>query len=282
MTADPPKLTDRPALLRRRDRTTRSGLFLHEIAADQVKERLEMVKRSFTDVAVVTGQPEFWSSQFPGATMIADTPTLDAEPASFDLVIHALALHWADDPIGQMVQSRRTLRPDGLFLSASFGGQTLSELRLSLSEAEANVRGGLSPRVAPMIDLRDAGGLLQRAGLSLPVADTERLTVSYADAFALMRELRGMGEANALASRDRRFAPRRMFDTAARIYRDKFPAADDPARIRATFELMHLSGWAPDDSQPKPLRPGSAKSRLADALRTDEHSLRDDSQQRGD
>ncbi|SFH05149.1 Methyltransferase domain-containing protein [Palleronia marisminoris] len=275
MTNAPPRLTDRATLARNRARTTPDALFLHEIAADQIDDRLQMVKRSFRDIAIVTGQPEFWAARFPAATVVADDETLDLPREAFDLVLHAMALHWANDPVGQLVQARHALRPDGLCLSVAFGGQTLAELRAVLAEAETRLMGGLSPRVAPMLEIRDAGSLLQRAGLNLPVADTEKLTVSYADMLGLLRELRQMGEANALAARDRRIPPRTLFAEAARLYHDRFPDADDPARIHATFELVHLSGWAPDGSQPKPLRPGSATTRLADALGT---GNRDDSQ----
>ena len=278
MTSAPPKLTDRAALARNRARTAPGALFLHEIAADQIEDRLQMVKRSFHDVAIVTGHSGVWAARFPDATLTVDDPTLDLAPGAHDLVIHAMALHWADDPVGQLVQARRALRPDGLFLSVAFGGQTLAELRASLAEAETRITGGLSPRIAPMLEIRNAGTLLQRAGLALPVADTEKLTASYADVFALMRELRQMGESNALAARDRRIPPRVLFGEAARLYQERFPDADDPARIRATFELVHLSGWAPDESQPQPLRPGSATTRLADALGTAEHPVRRDRQ----
>lgn len=276
MTQEPPRLTDRAALSRARKRAGPGGLFLHEIAADQVEERLQMVKRSFTNILIVTGQPDFWTRRFPEARVIPDAPVLDAEPGQADLVLHAMALHWADDPIGQIVQARRALRPDGLFLSVALGGRTLAELRAALAEAETRVANGLSPRVAPMIELRDAGALLQRAGLALPVADAELQTVSYADAFALMRDLRAMGETNALAARNRRTPPRALFDTAARIYADRFGLPEDRERIRASFEFIHLSGWAPSADQPRPLRPGSARTRLADALGTDERPLRDD------
>ena len=279
MTNAPPKLTDRAALARNRARATPDALFLHEIAADQIDDRLQMVKRSFRDIAIVTGQPDFWAPRFPGAKVVPDDETLDLPQETFDLVLHAMALHWANDPVGQLVQARRALRPDGLCLSVALGGQTLAEMRAVLAEAETRVMGGLSPRVAPMLEIRDAGSLLQRAGLALPVADIEKLTVSYADMLALMRELRRMGETNALSARDRRIPPRALFDEAALLYHDRFPDADNPGRIHATVELVHLSGWAPDESQPKPLRPGSATTSLADALgagnRDDSHRDRD-------
>jgi hypothetical protein len=196
------------------------------------------------------------------------TDVLDLQPGAHDLVLHAMGLHWADDPVGQVVQCTRALRSDGLFLSAAFGGATLTELRTALSEAEARVMGGISPRVAPMAEVRDMGALLQRAGLALPVADTLRKTVTYANAIALMHDLRAMGEGNALAARHRAVPPRALFPTTAAIYEKSFPAEEN--RIRATFEFVFLTGWAPHESQQKPLRPGAATSRLADALRTTE------------
>ncbi len=278
----PPRLTDRAQLARNRARIRDEALFLHEIAADQLQERLKEVNRSFTDVAVVTGAPALWAARFPGARVVADNDRLDLPQGAHDLVIHAMALHWADDPVGQMVQCRRALRPDGLFLGVTPGGQTLSELRIALAQAETSLRGGLAPRVAPMAEIRDLGGLIQRAGLAQPVADSDSYTVTYRDLPALMRELRAMGEGNALATRDRRPLRRAVLDEAARLHAQSFPDPDDPDRIRATFELIYLSGWAPHESQQKPLRPGSAQARLAEALDTAEGTLRDDSSRRDD
>ncbi len=265
MTA-PARLTDRTALERARARARRDAMFLHEAAAAELQERLAMVNRAFTAPALVTGMPQIWSAALPGAKLVADAPVLDLAPEAHDLVVHALALHWADDPVGQIIQCRRALRPDGLFLAVLFGGATLQELRAALAEAEARVTGGLSPRVAPMAGIRDLGALLQRAGLALPVADAVPYPVTYPDAWALMRELRAMGEGNALAARHRHPARRVLFAEAARIYAREFPAPD--SRIRASFEMVWLTGWAPAESQPKPLRPGSAVARLADALGT--------------
>lgn len=193
---------------------------------------------------------------------------LDLEPGAYDLVVHAMGLHWADDPVGQVVQCARALQPDGLFLSAAFGGTTLTELRQAMTQAEAQVMGGLSPRVAPMAEVRDMGALLQRAGLALPVADTLRKSVTYANAIALMHDLRAMGETNALDGRHKAIPPRALFPTMAAIYADLFPAEEN--RIHASFELVFLTGWAPHESQQKPLRPGAATSRLADALNVPE------------
>ncbi|WP_212522880.1 methyltransferase domain-containing protein [Actibacterium sp. MT2.3-13A] len=274
----PPRLTDRTALTRNRARSRGDAMFLQHAARDEVQERLELVNRTFTAPAVVTGFPEIWA--WPGAKIVDDDEVLDLEQGTHDLVIHALCLHWANDPVGQLVQCRRALRPDGLFLAVLFGGRTLHELRASLAEAETRLAGGLSPRVAPMGEIRDLGALLQRAGFALPVADAAPLTATYETALHLMHELRAMGEGNALAGRHRRFAPRALFAEAARVYAETYGTPD--GRIPATFEMIVLTGWAPDDSQPKPLRPGSAAARLADALNTDEAPLPDPARPRRD
>jgi SAM-dependent methyltransferase len=256
MTA-PPRLTDPAALARNRARAT--ATFLHEAVADDIEERLGLVNRTFTAPAVVTPFPAVWAPRLPGARMVAEGAVLGLSPGAHDLVIHALCLHWADDPVGQIVQCARALTPDGLFLAAFFGGRTLADLRSALAEAEVAVTGGLSPRVVPMADIRDAGNLLQRAGLALPVADTVPFRVRYADPFALMRDLRAMGEGNALAGRLRRPTRRGvLFDAAARLMGEN--------GVEALFEVIVLTGWAPHASQQKPLRPGSAVARLADAL----------------
>jgi len=212
---------------------------------------------------VVTGHPDLWHDVVPDAVCVADTPVLDLEQGAHDLVIHAMSLHWADDPVGQIIQCRRALRPDGLFLAATLGGETLQELRAALAQAETELTGGLSPRVAPMAEIRDMGALLQRAGLALPVADRMPRRVRYPDMYRLMADLRAMGETNALAARHKIAPPRGLFPRAARIYADAFPDEDG---VAATYETIFLTGWAPSDDQPKPLRPGSAQARLADAL----------------
>ncbi|MFD1913587.1 methyltransferase domain-containing protein [Halodurantibacterium flavum] len=263
-----PDLTDRHALALHRRRIARAPeLFLHREAAAEVQERLSEVNRTFTAPAIVTPFPEAWD--LPGAQVVPDDDILDLKPGAHDLVIHALSLHWANDPVGQMVQCRRALRPDGLFLAVLFGGQTLNELRRALAEAEAHVTGGLSPRVLPMGEIRDLGALLQRAGFALPVADSATTVVTYADPLRLMRDLRAMGESNALGARLRHPTRRAVMLEAIRRYAEHFPAADDPTRIRATFEMIYLTGWAPHEGQQKPLRPGSAITRLADALGKD-------------
>lgn len=268
-----PQLFDRSAVLQNRRRARRDDLFLQQLAVDEVQDRLSMVNRSFRSPAVVTGFPEIWQDRFSDATVIQDADTLDLAPDAHDLVIHAMCLHWSNDPVGQIIQCRRALHPDGLFLAVLLGGQTLHELRSVLAEAESRETGGLSPRIAPMAEIRDLGVLLQRSGLALPVADTQTSVARYRDLFHLMHDLRGMGETNALAGRLRRPTRRAVFARAADLYATSF-AADD-GTLLATFETICLTGWAPADSQQKPLRPGSAAARLADALKTTETKLRD-------
>lgn len=268
----PPQLTDRAALKRNRARAQDDALFLHDWVADEIKERLTEVNKTFTDIAIVTGFPDYWQHLFPEATVVLDDETLTLEEGAYDLVLHVMALHWANDPVGQLVQCRRALKPDGLLVASALGGQTLHELRSSLAEAEIAVRGGLSPRIAPMGEIRDLGALLQRAGFAMPVADGTPLTVSYANAFHLMHDLRKMGENSALTDRPKTLTARNVLTEASSIYAQHFHDSDDK-RVTATFEVITLSGWAPDASQPQPLRPGSATSRLADALGTEETSL---------
>lgn len=272
----PPPLTDRTALARHRARAKAmpghaEALFLHRIARDDIQERLNEVNRTFTSPAVVTAFPQVWAD-FPGnPRIVPDEDVLALEPGAHDLVIHAMALHWANDPVGQLVQCRRALSPDGLCLAVLPGGETLHELRASLAEAESLVTGGLSPRVLPMGEIRDLGGLMQRAGLTLPVADSLPQTVHYRALATLYADLRGMGETNALAARLRRFTGRQVLAATEATYRRAF--ATPEGQLRATFELVFLTGWAPHDSQQQPLRPGSARQRLADALRVPEQPL---------
>lgn len=272
--SNPRSLIDGPARQRQLARAAQNPLlFLQETAADDMQDRLMIVNRSFQDTVIVSDWPQLWADRLPDARVIKPTETLDVAEGSVDLAIHALNLHWAEDPVGQLIQLRRALRPDGMLIASLFGGQTLNELRMALSEAESRVTGGLSPRVLPMGDIRDLGGLLQRAGFALPVSDTFRIKVRYDNAIALMRELRMMGEGNALTERLRHPTRRDVLFEAARIYAENFADAD--GRIPATFEFCILTGWAPDSSQPQPLRPGSAAARLADALNTTETKLND-------
>lgn len=205
------------------------------------------------------------------ATVVSDDEALPFAPGSFDLIASCGVLHSLNDVPGALLQLRQALKPDGLFLGALFGGETLYELRQVLLAAEAEIEGGASPRVAPFAELADAAGLLQRAGFALPVADSEPIHVTYENAFKLMHELRGMGEANMRLDRRRAPTRRATLMRAAEIYTERF--AEPDGRIPATFQIFFLTGWGPADSQPKPLRPGSATTRLADALDTTERPL---------
>jgi SAM-dependent methyltransferase len=207
----------------------------------------------------------------PALSIVADEEALPFASGCFDLIVSVLSLQWANDLPGALVQIRRALAPDGLFLAALVGGQSLTELRTALTAAEAELTGGASPRIAPFTDMRDLGGLLQRAGFALPVTDVEPILVRYASMFALLRDVRAMGATNALTERSRVPLRRAVFTRAAEIYADRF--SDSDGRVRATFEIVWLSGWAPHESQQKPLAPGSARMRLADALNASEERL---------
>lgn len=271
MSTPRPTLTDPLALGHHRHRAQDEALFFHRTVREDVEDRLADVSRAFSDVTVISPFPQVWAGF--GAALVPDGDILEFEPNSQDLIVHALCLHWADDPVGQLVQCRRALRPDGLFIGALFGGQTLHELRAALAEAEVATTGGLSPRILPMGEIRDLGALLARAGFALPVADSATSTVSYADATALMYDLRAMGEANALAERNRKTPPRNLFSRLNSVYSGAQGGKN--GRIPATFEVITLTGWAPSADQPKPLRPGSAQTRLADALGAKEFFAKD-------
>lgn len=289
----PPRIFDRDLQRRRRLRAMRGEPvdFLLRHVAQELVERLLVVKRSFSvvadigtpgaalrgmmrsqglvpDVIAVDPLAHALLSSEPLLSVAADEEALPFADASLDLVVSALALQAVNDLPGVLTQIRRVLKPDGLFLAALLGGETLTELRQSFAEAEAEVEGGVSPRVAPFADLRDLGALLQRAGFALPVVDADRVTVRYATAFDLMRDLRGMGWTNALAERRRLPLKRATLLRMADVYARRFSDLD--GRLRASFEIIWLSGWAPHESQQQPLRPGSAKARLAEALNTTE------------
>jgi Methyltransferase domain len=285
---DSPIIFDRLLQRRRRSRAAASPAnFLLEHVASELVDRLSVVLRRF-DVGVDLGTPGDavrMSLHQLGAVgtivgadviargkpfVVADEEALPFRDSSLDLVVSGLALHFANDLPGVLTQIRRTLKPDGLFLAALLGGDTLTELRQAFAEAESEIEGGVSPRVAPFADLRQLGALLQRAGFALPVIDVERVTVRYGSAFDLMHDLRRMGAANTLVAR-RRVPLRRMtLMQMADIYARRFADAD--GRIRTTFDIVWLSGWSPHPNQQQPLRPGSAKARLADALGTREIS----------
>lgn len=253
--------------------------FLLARATEDLDERLAAVLRRFGRAAdlgtplpvagaVLRAKAEtLWrlaETQGTPADLVGDLERLPLAAASIDLAASLLALHAVNDLPGALIQIRRALKPDGLFIGCLLGGRSLQELRETLLAAEAETSGGVSPRVAPFADLRDMGSLLQRAGFALPVVDSELVTVRYRDMFGLLRDLRAMGWANALTDRRKATLRRDTLLRAAEIYAERF--ADPDGRLRATFELVWVSGWAPHESQQKPLRPGSAKARLADAL----------------
>lgn len=278
-----PILFDRLLWRRRRARAAASSLpnFLLERVAGELANRLTVVLRQF-DLAVDLGTPGdavrgalghlenvgtvIGTDVFPRARpfVVADEEALPFRDSAIDLVVSALTLQFANDLPGVLLQIRRALKPDGLFVAALIGGDTLAELRQSFAAAESEIEGGISPRVAPFIDLREAGGLLQRAGLALPVADLERITVRYASVFDLLSDLRRMGATNFLVARRRTALRRTTLMRMMENYAQRF--ADSDGRLRATFDIVWLSGWAPHPMQQKPLKPGSAKARLADAL----------------
>lgn len=289
----PQQLFDR-SLLRRRRARTRAFLpqadFLLREAADGLADRLATVAREFPVAVDLGAQAGYVGdalrasgkvgqviscdsdlellSERPGLKVASDEEALPFADASLDLVSSGLALQWVNDLPGALVQVRRALRPDGLFLAALVGGETLADLRQAMLDAEAEVTGGASPRVAPMIEIRDMGALLQRAGFALPVADSDTLTVRYGNPLNLLRDLRHMGWANALQARSRMPMRRDVLMRAMEHFAKR--AADEDGRVRARFDIVYASGWAPHESQQKPLRPGSAKMRLADALGTQE------------
>jgi SAM-dependent methyltransferase len=268
-----PVLFDRGLLLARQSRALRLGpaTFLLDRVAEDVEERLHAVLREFADVADIWTPGELLRKpshdRFKSIVHIdlSEPESLPLQPGSIDLAVSALAFQFVNDLPGVLAQIRRALKPDGLLLAAMIGGDTLTELRQSFAAAEAELEGGASPRVAPFADLRDIGSLLQRAGLALPVTDVDRIVVRYDSAFALMADLRRMGATNILIERRRTPTRRATMLRMAQIYGERF--ADPDGRIRATFDVIWLSGWAPHESQQQPLRPGSAKASLAEAVR---------------
>jgi NADH dehydrogenase [ubiquinone] 1 alpha subcomplex assembly factor 5 len=214
-----------------------------------------------------------FAGQAPAPRLVAEPEALPFAAGSFDLVLSNLMLQWTNDLPGALLQLRHALKPDGLLLASLCGGETLTALRQSLIEAESEIEGGVSPRVSPFADPRDLAGLLQRAGFALPVVDSDTIEATYPDALTLMRDLRHMGESNAVALRRRNFTRRATLSRAAAIYETRFARPD--GRIPACFEIVTLTAWAPHESQPKPLRPGSAATRLADALGTQEQKTGD-------
>mgnify|MGYP001806042449 CR=1 FL=1 len=284
-----PRLFERSLVRQHRERAASRFAtfdFLFQEVAERLNERLDDIRRSFATVLdlgshqgnlgrLLQNRPGVETlvscdlapalvAHAPGLRLAADEEWLPFAEARFDLLVSNLSLHWVNDLPGALIQARRTLKADGFFLAALLGGNTLTELRQCLMEAEVAVCGGAAPRVSPFADLQDAGRLLQRAGFALPVADADTLTVTFRDLFHLMQELRAMGESTALVQRSRRPLPRTVFLEAARLYQRHF--AEPDGRLPATFEILYLTGWAPHPDQPKPLAPGSATMTLAQGL----------------
>ncbi len=288
---------DRDLLRRRKTRALAAPdfpEFLHERAARDITGRLDLILRDLGTALVIADRPDDLATQLhatgrfgriitaqtiPGLAgkdliqIVCDEECLPIAGQGLDCVISLLNLQQVNDLPGALIQIARALRPDGLFLGALLGGATLTELRHAWLTAESQTLAGASPRVAPFADIRELGSLLQRAGFALPVVDADRMTVTYRDGMSLMRELKQMGLANALDQRSRTPVTRQMLARACAVYEHTFAAED--GRIPATFEIIYLTGWAPHESQQQPLRPGSAKARLADALSTTEHSIKD-------
>ncbi len=245
------------------DLGARNGAFAAALKLSDAASRVGLLIETDLSGAMLSGRA--------GPRLVADEEQLPFGFGKLDLVVSTLALHWTNDVIGALIQIRRALKPDGLFLGSLFGGATLNELRQCLFDAELEITGGAGPRVSPFADASDAASLLQRAGFALPVADVDRVTVRYAHPLKLLADLRAMGETSVLAERHPKPLTRQVLGRAFELYVQNF--AEPDGRIPATFEILTLTGWTPDESQQKPLRPGSARMRLADALGTTEHPL---------
>jgi NADH dehydrogenase [ubiquinone] 1 alpha subcomplex assembly factor 5 len=274
---------DRSRLQKNRARTAANIQkydFLHRWVSSQITERLQDIKHSFIKILQIGGtvpmaQNAFHMdigkniiSEYSNLSFMGDEEFLPIKKSFFDLIISSLTLHATNDLPGALVQLKRALKPDGLFIAAMFGGETLRELRESLMHAEMELKGGASPRVFPFADKPQMGNLMQRAGYALPVVDSEIVTVTYENLFKLMHDLRGMGETNIILKRNNAYMGREFFSRAADYYAKNF--SEPGGRIRASFEIIFLLGWSPHESQQKPLKPGSATIRLADALDTKE------------
>ncbi|KWT66180.1 SAM-dependent methyltransferase [Hyphomicrobium sulfonivorans] len=294
---EPSRIFDRTLLARRRRRfagRVSEHDFLLQRVADDLAERLAIVRRTLPLAANIGAHHGLLSERIRGLAgvkrvidldpvaallarspadlrVVADEEALPFGDETLDLAVSALSLQLVNDLPGTLIQIRRALRPDGLLLASVLGGTTLHELRAAWLAAEAEVTGGASPRVAPFADVRDMGALLQRAGFALPVVDSETVTVTYSDPLSLMREIKAMGASNMLIARRKTPVTRSLLLRAAEIYIERYAQSD--GRVPATFEILTLTAWAPDESQPKPLRPGSASARLAEALGVPERKL---------
>lgn len=289
---------DRALLRQRRNRAAGDFAdfdFLYQAVGDQLIDRLDTVRKELpviadlgagtstltkalrhrkgTQTVINLDMAPAMAARARGLAVVADEDLLPLKAQSLDCVVANLSLHWVNDLPGALSQIRMALKPDGVFLAAVMGGDSLHELRESLMEAETAVRGGVSPRVSPLIDMQDMSALMQRAGFALPVVDRDSIVVDYASPFRLMHDLRGMAATNATVHRDRSPLPRKMMLETARVYQDKFPAEDEEGGVTATFDIIYMIGWAPAASQPQPLKPGSATARLADVLGSEEKKI---------
>jgi SAM-dependent methyltransferase len=242
------------------DLGARTGVFARALAGAEAGAKIDFLVQADFSAAMLR--------QAAGARLVADEARLPFAEASVDLIVSSLTLHWLDDLVGALIQIRRALKPDGLFLGAALGGATLTELRASLMDAELEIAGGAGPRVSPFLDAYDGAALMQRAGFALPVVDVDRVSALYDHPLKLAADLRAMGETNVLLDRPRSPLTRRLIARASELYFQRFGGAD--GRVVATFEIITLTGWAPHPDQQKPLAPRSARMRLADALGTHE------------
>lgn len=289
MSASDIEIFDRKKIREQRNRALpklEDNNFLIRWASEQLLSRLEIVKKNFPTVLQVGTRAPLDQNKIKGLkqlitldgtesgnTVIADEEFLPFASETFDLIISALNLHTTNDLPGTLLQLKRSLKPDGLIMAALLGGETLHELRDVFAQAEMEINGGVSPRIAPFADMPQMGSLMQRAGFNLPVVDSEIVTVTYDNLFKLMKDLRLMGEGNALIKRSKSFNNRKLLMRAAELYKEKYSEPD--GKIIATFEIIFIAGWSPHESQQKPLRPGSAEARLSEALNTEEISTQE-------
>ena len=267
------EIFDKEALIRSRVRSDKENNFLQKVAVQEIEDRLKFIKKRFKKILIICGNSYYWQKTFHEADFISDDEILKFPSEGYDLVIHGMSLHYSNDPIGQLIQCRSVMEKGGLLLGIFLGGQTLYELRDSIASAEIELTGGISPRVLPMIDIRDAGAFLMRAGFALPVADISTTTIDYQKPLDLLYDLRKMGETNVQKHRLKKFSHRKLFSLASEKYIES--QNSKTGNIKATFEFITITGWVPSQDQPKPLKRGSAKMRLADALKVKEEKLKD-------
>ena len=267
------EIIDKEALTKSRARSDKEENFLQKLAIQDINDRLHLIKKRFKKILIISGNFYHWRNTFCDVDVIYDDELLKFPNKNYDLVIHGMSLHYSNDPVGQLIQCKSVMEKGGLFLGNFLGGQTLHELRDSIATSELELTGGISPRVLPMIDIRDAGAFLMRSGFSLPVADSTVHKVSYKKPTDLLYDLRRMGETNVQTDRLKKFSHRKLFS----LMSDKYVSDQNSNKeeIEATFDLITLTAWAPSSDQPKPLKPGSASIRLADALNVTEEKLKD-------